>query len=165
MIIRVVAFVLGLAATLAMCEAGQFTSTATNTTPLTVLGRVGSRAPAFVAGTAYVAGEVSTVNNRAYLALTSGTAGVTIPSGSKDVSDGTVLWRPIMSSPRETLFIQNFSVDAAYVSWHADATNVAGVKLLENGSLLLTGASCPQGRVSVIAATSGATVSVIEDSK
>jgi hypothetical protein len=119
------------------------------------------RAPSWTTNTSYAQGAVvkSQAVGPAYFALVGGTStniAAASPSGLGNITEGTVTWRKVLSSPRQTLTVQDVGTNSACRTYvftnYGSGTNLASVIMLYGGSGFSWGpGECPQSAVYVLA--------------
>jgi hypothetical protein len=135
------------------------------TTTLMVLGPAGVRrdlVPDWQAEHEYANGNLIRLHGRVVFCLTAGESGATLPVAAEgDVSDGAVIWRPCVGSLRRGLILCN--IDSTRSLEFDFYRSGLGPRLSPgNGTLILTGADCPQGAVYVTAVSGSAAYRVTE---
>jgi len=132
-------------------QAGSYVSTVTNAA-VKVLGPSAVRGGvAYATNTAYTAGSVVWLANRAFLCVGAGTSTnavvVALPSAGDDFVDGTVTWRPCLSKARRGLVIVNGSTNAWMFVSDTGVANKGARFNPDGGSFAVTGDDCPSGAV------------------
>ena len=108
-------------------------------------------APAWVASTAYTAGETAKHNGFYYLVIVAGTSGTAGPTGIGDSTDNTVTWRSGLRRPRAGLFIRNDGTADVTIPLDGGVGPVLGA-----GATLTWGGSggVPQGTIALFSGAS-----------
>lgn len=115
-----------------------------------------SAGASWVTNTTYTQGTYVFANGAPYFALVAGTSTNvgSGPAGIGDVGDGTVTWRACGKRVRRGMVIMNNSTNLNGGVWISDTAPAAADKGAYvgpvNGSLLITGADCPQSALFVI---------------
>lgn len=104
-----------------------------------------------VTGTVYSAGQYIRSGGRAYYCVTGGTSSNSaswkvLPGGDTDITDGTVVWRPCLATPRLGLVISNGSTNSAYLYVNGTGKSGAGARLATGERLQLDN-NCPQSAI------------------
>lgn len=139
-------------------------TTSVGVSSVKLLGDSGAKnAAAWVAGATVGAGQLVKSNGTIYMALAAGTTGATAPYGvARDVSDGTITWRPVLANARQGLTVSNNGSGTVTLSWFDTAVAGRGMTLLKNCTLVLTGPECPRGPVYAISTASTNSLGTVE---
>ena len=132
---------------LGMAFAGGGSQSVTDAAFVTLGAPRTSGRPAWTTNTVYSLGDIAKANSGYYLVVVAGTSGAAAtnaPSGRADFVDTTLTWRPVLSSARKGLFVQNDGSGVITVTFD---NGVAGLKLASGGTLSWGGSDVDQNKV------------------
>jgi hypothetical protein len=153
----------GLCVVSALAQAGQGTvSVGTNSAcVLQAVVENPSGVSAWTATNAVQNGELRLISGALHMCLVGGTTSNTAPAvtGSLDVGDGAVTWRPAGTVKRQALLLGNAGTNDLYISFGARAAPT-GFALPTGALLVFSGAETPQTALHAVRAAGSGNVTL-----